>query len=138
MASCLPRLAMRPTLLALPPPVGRDLKQKRGGFFVSKILCPVCASRNTAVGIAPDSTNVSLICNSCNYRDVIFYGDSRKEAYDYWLAIRPKHSGCVKFVGDRGRKEVSAVRMPQRGFRFSARREHMEFLQNLQLRMDKF
>lgn len=53
--------------------------------------CPACGSHNTAVGIAGDSTNVAIVCNSCNFRDVLYFGDSRQDAYRFWrLCLSPR------------------------------------------------
>lgn len=51
-----------------------------------KNRCPVCFSRAIAYGIAPTSTNVLIHCNLCNFRDVVFYGDSRREAHSWYAA----------------------------------------------------
>lgn len=49
--------------------------------------CPVCESASIAIAIAPASTNVSLFCNVCNFRDVIFYGDSFRQAAEFHKSI---------------------------------------------------
>lgn len=83
---------MHPTLLALPPQVGCSTQKRWGLFFVTtSALCPVCVSANTAIGIAPGSTNVSQICNACNFRDVIYYGNSLADAFRWFkIAIAPR------------------------------------------------
>lgn len=49
--------------------------------------CPVCESTSIAIAIAPASTNVSLFCNVCNFRDVIFYGESFRQAVEFHKSI---------------------------------------------------
>lgn len=77
---------------------------------MSKNLCPSCASRNTTVGIAPDSTNVSLLCNTCNFRDVVYYGDSRQDAYRYWQLCHPPRAMRDRATRFRVRRFVPAMR----------------------------
>lgn len=56
-----------------------------------KKRCPVCDSANTAIGVAEWSSNVSLICNACNYRGILFYGESRFDAHRYCDEISSAH-----------------------------------------------
>jgi len=50
---------------------------------MSPFCCPCCTSSNVAVGISSHSNNVVQFCNDCNFRDVIFYADSGKQAESY-------------------------------------------------------
>lgn len=51
-----------------------------------KILCPCCCSSNTAIGVAQFSTNVSLVCNFCGLRDVVYFGESHADACKFVAA----------------------------------------------------
>lgn len=76
--------------------------------------CQSCLSTNTVVGIAPDSTNVSFICNHCNFRDVIFYGDSRSAAFIFWRAIALGRSRKPSRLRRRARVGLFYVRFASR------------------------
>lgn len=45
--------------------------------------CPVCTSSNVSQGISFDSANVVQVCNTCNFREVVFYADSPNQAQEY-------------------------------------------------------
>jgi len=54
---------------------------------VRKFCCSVCLSSNVGFGLQEFSSNVSLVCNVCNFRDIVFCGDSRSEAIIFWKSV---------------------------------------------------
>lgn len=48
-----------------------------------KYRCPVCSSRNIAIGVAAFSTNVSFVCNYCNFREILSAEESHHEAIKF-------------------------------------------------------
>ncbi len=99
-----------------------------------KIVCPVCCSANASIGVREFSTNAAIVCNSCNFADIVFYGESYREAIDYCEAIfarRRRHS-CVRF---KSRRKVPQLRFFQHRQGVSAVRKLLVFLPFLWSRM---
>jgi hypothetical protein len=105
---------------------------------VPENCCPSCGSTNIAVGIAPDSTNVSLTCNYCNFRDVVYWGDSRKDAYDWFVSKRSAIARGFDLQRADYRIKVSRLRKSQRCQSKKSRRCNLVLLPFLRKRVDKF